>query len=150
MKKLIVLLSLVLISVNAFSIGFRIRMDQTYNSVFKNGEWVEGDILDVSSIITINNEDNWIYFNTADIFFSIESKSGSVWNCKDANGDEVVVSITREQADSYLTITLPNKTAWCGRITKEKPVWRPIRKPFGMPFGSRFTPERIPLMMPRR
>lgn len=150
MKKVLLLLGLVLLSIDAFGFGFKIRMDQTYNSVYKNGEWVEGDILNVSSIITINNEDGWIYFNTADIFFSIESKSGAVWNCKDSNGDEIIVSITREKLDSYLTITLPNKMAWCGRITKERAIWRPIRKPFGMPFGSRFTPERIPIMPPRR
>ena len=149
MKKIVLLLTLALVSINAFGFGFKIRMDQTYNSAYKDGKWVEGDILNVSSIVTINNEDGWIYFNTADIFFSIEAKNGAVWNCKDSNGDDIIISITRENLDSYLTITIPEKMAWCGRITKEKAIWKPIRKPFGIPFGSKFTPERIPMFRPQ-
>lgn len=150
MKRLILIFLFGLISLNSFGFGFKIRMDQTYNSVYKNGEWIAGEILDANSLVTINSEDGWIYFNTADIFFSIESKDGAEWKCKDSNGDDIIITITREQQDAYLSIIFPEKMAWCGRITKEKLIWKPIRKPFGIPFGSRFTPERIPVIRPFR
>ena len=44
-----------LISLNSFGFGFKIRMDQTYNSVYKNGEWIAGEILDANSLATASN-----------------------------------------------------------------------------------------------
>ena len=145
MKKLICVLLGLMVVGNVFAFGFKIRLDNTYTARFIDGKWITSDTISGKSIITINNESNWIYFNTANSFYNILNKNfEDGWQCEDSSGRELIISIEREEnSDAYLVITYPQKLIWAGRIVVEKPVWRPIRKPFGV--RKFIMPERIPL-----
>lgn len=145
MKKLVsVILGLMVVG-NVFAFGFKIKLDNTYTSRFMNGEWITSDTIASKSMITINNEANWIYFNTANSFYNILNKDvKDGWHCKDSKGRELFINITREENnDAYITITYPDHISWAGRIVIEKPVWKPIRRPFGI--HRRIRPEVIPI-----
>lgn len=147
MKKIFSFIALILVASMSFaqkaepsqdvSHGLKIKMDQTFNQAYRNGQWESGDPIDAESVITINNAEGWIYFNTAESFYKINNFGFGKWNCYDENGNNLTVSITREEnGDSYVSVIYDKRVAWVGRITVEKAIMKPIRRPF-MPMFRR-------------